>query len=570
MYKRIFISAITLMSLLLLHSCSDNDNDSVSFGISESELVFTADGGTCTIDLSAGDDWTVSCDREWCLVTPTNGNGSTVCEVRVDSSYLYTERVAHLNFRCGSYSRQLTINQFGYEKVIKLDRSEVKVSDYADNGEMFEDIKVESNISYEVLVEYEDLSRTGWLKANKKQSAVQSVPRPGVVRLSYEMYMESDKDRIATVIFRQTDAKEGETPVESRLTFRQTHAQEIIPSREGDSLALLAVSRIMHVDTNWDTSQAMIYWNGVSMEPVTYYSAKLQKQVTEPRVTGVSFTMFNTEEGIPYQITFLDQLKVLSFTANANAHIKHIELGDYVSALKNLKTLSLVGYGISSLPSSMKEMTNLEELELSGNNFTKLPMDVITALDKHKLWYINFGNNRRRDVYARLFENASVRDTLGLHGALPEELFKLKNVCYIGLSYNYFEGSIPDMGYDASQYATLEEKIANNPVMPELEQLRINLNYLTGSIPDWILYHRNLRCWDPYTLVFNQYESSRDSNGRKTGFSNEPSLIEQACTLWSNDDEDDVFGVNARPFNRANTFDKTYKYETLFGGTVRR
>ena len=91
-----------------------------------------------------------------------------------------------------------------------------------------------------------------------------------------------------------------------------------------------------------------------------------------------------------------------------------------------------------------------------------------------------------RDVFGKLNENASVKDTLGLHGSLPEALFTLKNVVYIGLSYNYFEGAIPDMGYDASKYETEEEKVANNPVMPQLENLSINLNFLTGNIPDWI------------------------------------------------------------------------------------
>lgn len=563
------MAGIMCLFMLSVTSCSDKD-EAVEFGISENELVFPADGGECSIDLSASNDWTVSCDREWCMVSPINGQSSTVCEIRVDSSYLYSEREAHLIFRSGNYSKLLTIKQFGYEKIINLDKTEIEVPDFTDYDALFEEIKVETNVNYDIIVEYEDKTTDNWLSVKKDAPKAQSIPRPGKVRINYKMYMDSSKDRVATIIFRQSDAKEGETPVESRLTFRQKHAQEIIPSREGDSLALLALSRIMHLSVSWDVSQPMIYWNNIKMEDVTYYNTKLQKTVTEPRVVEARFTLFDTDGGIPYQVRFLDQLSILMFTANSNAHIKNIDLGDAVCSLKKLKVLGLVGYGISSLPAAMKDMDNLEELELSGNNFTTLPMDIIKALDSKKLWYINIANNRKRDVFSRLFENASVRDTLGLHGTLPEDLFTLKNIRYIGLSYNYFEGDIPDMGYDASKYSTLEEKVVNNPVMPQLEQLSINLNYFSGELPDWILYHPNLRCWDPYTLVFNQFESSRDSRGRKTGFINEPISVEQACKLWSVDDDYSNDEFLTRAFNRKNTFDASVKYDMLRGEMVRR
>lgn len=555
-----------LIMFLALVACSKED-EAVPFELAQRELLFSADGGVVSFDLSAGGEWTVSCDREWCSVSPTNGVGSIVCQVSVDSSYLYKEREAHLTFRCGARSLPMTVRQFGYEKVIRLEREHIQVPDFTDYDGLYEDVRVESNVNYDVLIEYADPSLSGWLSARKTAPQAQSIPRAGSVRLNYQMYMSSACDREATVIFRQNDCQPGETPVESRLTFRQTRAQEIIPSREGDSLALLALSRIMHLNTAWDASRPMIYWQNVKLEPITYYNAKLQKTVTEPRVTEAAFTMFETDQSLPYQIRFLDQLRVLSFTANGNAHLKRIPLGDDVCQLKNLRSLSLLGYGITELPEAMKQMENLEELELSGNNFTQIPIDIISALDKHKLWYVNLANNRRRDVFSKFYENAAVRDTLGLHGSLPEELFRLQNVCYLGLSYNYFEGSVPDLGYDASAYATLEEKMAHNPVMPQLEQLSINLNYLSGDLPDWILYHPNLRCWDPYTLTFNQYEGSKDSRGRKTGFNNEPALIEQACKLWYDDDADDQW---VKPFTRQNTFNPYLMYEVLRGESVYR
>lgn len=548
--------ALLLCALTVgISSCNDDDEEiPAGLSISEETLHFEADGGSYTIRLTAGEEWTVASDKEWCLVSPANGYGSTLCEIRVDSSYLYKERDAHLTFRSGKFSKQLTINQLGYEKVIRLSKEEITVSDFNDYDKMFEDVSVVSNVKYDVDIEYADSERTNWVSVKKVVPLIESIPRATKVRINYDLYTQSDKDRIATLVFRQTDAAPGEEPVVSRLTLRQTKAQEIIPSRQGDSLALLALVRIMHCYVNWDTSQSMIHWPNISLEEIEYTNQE-GKKVEELRVTGVQFIVFNTSQSIPYQIRKLDQLRTLIFTGNENAHLKDIKLEDDITYLPHLKSLGLVGFGISELPDRMKEMTQLEELELSGNHLKTIPMDIIKALDNNKLQYLNLSGNRKKDVFGRLHEYANVKDTLGLHGSIPEELFQLKNVKYLRVGYNYLEGSIPDMGYDASQYATLEEKIANNPVLPQVEQLALNLNFFTGRIPDWILYHKHLKCWEPYTLVFNQFESGKDSSGKPVGFSNEPNSISQPCTLWKLDDDEEEEALT-----RENSFNKNFRH----------
>lgn len=566
-YHSISTTALFLLCALTLtlSSCNDDDEESfIGLAISEETLHFTADGGSYVIGLTAGEEWTVASDREWCLVSPANGNGSTLCEIRVDSSYLYKERDAHLTFRCGNYSKQLTINQLGYEKVIKLSKEEIQVSDFTDYDKMFEEIDVVANVKYDIDVEYEDPAQTDWVKVKKTNPSVESIPRATKVRIDYDMYTSSDKDRVATLVFRQTDTEVGEEAVVSRLTLRQTKAQEIIPSRQGDSLALLAVTRIMHCYVNWDTSQPMIHWPNITMEEVEYTNQE-GKKVEELRVTGAQFIVFSTTKSIPYQIRKLDQLRTLIFTGNENAHLKNIKLEDDVTYLPHLKSLGLLGYGICELPERMKEMTQLEELELSGNHLTEIPLDIITALDKHKLEYLNLSGNRIKDVFGRLNENAAVKDTLGLHGSIPKELFQLKNIKYLYLSYNYFEGTLPDMDYDASQYATLEEKIEHNPILPQMEQLSLNLNFFTGRIPDWILYHKHLKCWNPYTLIFNQMDNGKDSSGKPVGFSNEPSSISQPCTLIVLDEDEEE-----EDLTRANSFNANFRHAMEFDASTHR
>lgn len=561
-YINLYKSVVLMIGFATLSLCACNEDEEImltGITLSEESLNFNADGGTYSIRLNAGQDWTVMTDREWCLVSPANGtNGTTECEIKVDSSYLYKEREAHLTFRCGKYSRQIVVNQLGYEKVIKLDKETLEAPDFADYDEMFETVKVTSNVKYDIEIQYDDPERSGWLKVEQDAPKVESIPRPATVKFNYELYTESDKDRTATIIFKQSEVEDGETPAEARLTFCQKKAQEIIPSREGDSLAILAIARIMRCASNWDTSTPIIHWNNIETEEVEYVNEK-GETVDEVRVVGLRFSLFDTDKSIPYQIRKLDQLRTLILTGNTDAAGKNIVLEDDVTYLPKLKSLSLLGYGICKLPERMKQMTQLEELELSGNNFTALPLDIITELDKHNLLYVNMANNRVKDVFSKLNENADEKDELGLHGTLPESLFSLKNVVYIGLSYNYFEGSIPDMGYDASKYETEEEKIANNPVMPQLENLALNLNFFTGDIPDWILYHKNLRCWDPYTLIFNQYENGKDSNGTRVGFNNEPTYIRRTCPLWSSEDEDEE-----EEMTKSNSFNSNFKYSMEF------
>ena len=318
--KHLTVPTLLLFIASIFVSCNDNDDPLVitSLSLSEETLNVSADGGTYSIVLNAGQDWVVSSDKEWCMVTPANGYGSTVCEIRIDSSYLYKERTANLTFRGRNSSRNLTINQLGYEKVIKLEKDFIEVKDFNEYDKMFEDLKVTSNIKYDVEIEYEDPNKTDWIKVKQENVKVSSKPMTSTIRISYEMYADSDKDRIATLIFRQKDVESGENPVETRLKFQQKKAQEIIPSREGDSLALLAVARIMKCAVNWDTSLPLIHWNNIETEEIEYINHE-GKKVDELRVVGLRLTQFNTNKSIPYQIRKLDQLRTLIFTGNYNA-----------------------------------------------------------------------------------------------------------------------------------------------------------------------------------------------------------------------------------------------------------
>ena len=121
-----------------------------------------------------------------------------------------------------------------------------------------------------------------------------------------------------------------------------------------------------------------------------------------------------------------------------------------------------------------------------------------------------------------------------------ERLFLWENLEALTLSYNYFEGSIPDFkvgekgvrAYEIEDFVergdTLQWAVENRlpRVLPNMRSLRLNLNFFTGELPEWLLYHPRLMEWSAENLIYIQQEGGIDSNGDNVGFSNEPTSRE--------------------------------------------
>ena len=59
-----------------------------------------------------------------------------------------------------------------------------------------------------------------------------------------------------------------------------------------------------------------------------------------------------------------------------------------------------------------------------------------------------------------------------------------------------------------------------------MKLLAINLNFFTGDLPDWLLYHPKLMEWFPELLIYNQQERGYDSEGNVVKFDNYPTDYE--------------------------------------------
>lgn len=527
------------LTLLLIVSCKDDDDNGVDgFNIDQTEVLFSNDGGNLEVKIATGETWTATSENDWCMVSPANGVGSGVCVIKADSSYMYKSRTGRVIFYSdGGSIAEVTVNQFGYEPTIEFTQSEVTIPSYAPVNEAYIDVEVISNVSFEVSIPDD----APWLELKDKNDNTYTpsttIPRKKVFRFKFKTQTDFN-DRSAEIEFKQTKAvktRGGEVTTElisKKVKVKQDGAPKIIPSREGDSLALLAISRVMTGGTMWPTSRPMTHWSNVDVAERTYMykDGDIEEERTEIRVIGFRASLFDIDESLPYQVKYLTELETFVATGNANGYRKKITLGPEITECKNLKSLSLMGYGICELCPEIGNMTWLEELDLNGNTFTKLPMDVLTKLTGLK--YLDFGANRIAFSVMNLQTDVPKDmelSEIGLTGPLPEEIFRMNNLEYLYLSYNYFTGSIPNVGG------------RNDNVMPNLKRLTINLNRLTGNVPDWILYHPNVICWDPFTLIFNQ--EGYDDRGVIAMFPNAPEKISnfpagapRTCPLYEDKD----------------------------------
>ena len=522
-------------ALALVASCDDDDDKAVSgFVVEQEEVQFPNDGGTIEIKVATDQTWTAETKNDWCMVSPATGVGNGICIIKADSSYLYKERTGRVIFYSDKGDvAEVQVKQFGYEPTISFEKTELTIPSYASPEEAYVDVEAIANVPFEVIIPEE---AKVWLSYDNdknepyKYTPSTTIPRKQKFRFKFKTYTDFMEDRVTELQFKQTakaaNRAEGEsTLITKTVKITQEKAQMIIPSREGDSLAVLTIARTMNANLNAVTSRPITHWSDVLVEERTYdyynpVTGYTKKDTTELRVVGFSLSMMDTEETIPYQIQYLTELETFATISNINGYRKSIALGPEITTLKKLRSISFMGFGISSLPAEMANMKSLEELDLNGNTILDLNTikDVLLGL-KDNLKYLDLGGNRVAMSVIDLSKDIPQNHTLqsiGMGGDLSNydwlfrDMYALED---LSLSYNYFYGSIPALDN------------VRDGVLPKMRSLTMNLNRLTGKVPDWILYHPYLACWNPFLLLFNQ--EGYDNKGTIAGFSNAPTKFSE-------------------------------------------
>lgn len=557
------IATSLLAAAALLAACSTAD-ESVAFGTDTNSISIDAVGGTKKIKVSANENWVAISNVPWITVSPANGYKSTECSLNIDSAITNTVRNGVVRIvKTGNSAeyQEIRIEQKGFDYAITLDEPTVNIENYASLDKRYFDVKVRTNVDFDVKVPDD---KTSWVKFDRYDVALDHGLRPREVTIRFNWGINSGDERSAEVSFVPTSESNVTSEMLARndkLTIEQSAAEPITPnSREGDSVALLSIARTLEVwASSWESSgEKMDNWAGVTLweEGMEGYVDSLKG-----RVKAARFYMFSIKEGIPFEVKYLTAAEELEFYSNVNTFQLSLSTGPYICELSQLKRLTIGAYGLTELDENFTNLRNLEYLDLGSNNFEKIP-DIINPTNFPKLHVLRMANNQRRLVYdlsnniatnfGGLYQHTKYDSNMGSFGEFPSWLFKwepgevttsegeqtVTGLDTLILSVNYLQGPIPDFKDDESipVYTEAPDSLKDaagecilvknriKRVMPQLRMLALNLNRMTGALPDWVLYHPALDWWDPFTLLF--YQEGKDEQGNLAGFSNEPANMD--------------------------------------------
>ena len=524
---RIISSALAAVAVF---AC--NTPQPVDFELDASVVEIGPEGGVKSINISSEDRWIATVQAPWITVSPANGVGSVECQIIIDSALAVTPReaVVRIENQVTNDRKDFTVKQEGFDYQIVLDDSEVNLASYASLEERKFNVKVKTNVPFDVVLP-EGMSQWVTYKYDQVDLDRGARPREVNVRFNWDVNF-NPTERELTVSFNPKD--QSIVPaVKHDLKIRQEAAEEIEIGVKGDSLALIAINRALGCWTQYETSERMEFWEGVEV---------WKSGENKGRVRKVEFQMFATKESLPFQVKYLTAAEEIHFFGNTNTFLLDLEPGEHITELTNLRKLTIGAYGLSSIPNSFRKLSNLEYLDISGNNFQSVP-EVLSQENFPKLTALILNACQRNTIYdlsnttrtgfGGLFDEADV-DEAG-NKTFPRRFLLWDNLDTLRLSVNYLEGTIPDLMDDTAfpkwtaeevnACDTLPSILIGLPkVLPNTDFFAINLNRLHGSLPDWLLYHPKLDLWYPTSLVFMQ--EGKTSYGTSAGFDNEPANMD--------------------------------------------
>lgn len=535
------IHIIGMATLLLAGVACSDDKENIEFVLDTNELNIEAAGGTQNVKVSVSGNWTATASQPWVKVSPTNGLGTEVCTITVDSTLLANEqRTAVVRFatHTNAEARTINITQKGFDRALALSETNIVLENYTTVDKRHFDIEVTSNVDFEIVIPEEAQSWLSYEDYNFKLDAG-ARPRKTSVRFNWEGN-STPEVREAKIEFK---VQEEDLIRHDAITVSQGRAPEITPDRQGDSLALAIIEEKLNPYYPWNKNEPLEYWIGVDLWD------ELDPGVTEEkigRVRAVEFSQFMiTKDFPPKELGYLTELETLSFFSNGNETFQSIKIDPVIGTLTKLKNLRIFSVGITELPANFSDLKELETLILSGNNFQTLPAIFNNPNNLPKLKYLDLSTNRRRGQV----DLTQITDPTNMWGGfydspnVLETLFKWDNLETLQLSNNIIQGTIPEMKYkpqwDGSEFGgdtlkqalpILKEKRVPK-VLPHCKVLKINLNYLHGNLPDWILYHPYLMFWAPETMVFNQ-NNAPDEQGNIPEFDNIPQSFEYYYDMY--------------------------------------
>lgn len=329
--------------------------------------------------------------------------------------------------------------------------------------------------------------------------------------------------------------------------------------------------------TLWEATDAFVKDHPEALgrvRSVKFSMVNLKSGETLPKEVGnlkflESFSVAANENNQIREVNLGDEICSLKFLKNLTVQAYGLTQlpASFVKLGSSLETLNLVSNNFNQLSDitnivNEKNFPKLRNLILYAQRRTDVLID-IASLGKKNASGVYVYNNYPIGLYGKV--NA---------GADRQALLKLltwDKLNTLELSYSFLEGELPTdeemdaalkaagkaTRYSKSDFSTNKEDYLDklvgdtckwllsgkvNPVtckhkdgsvvyedvyplqvprvLPNCRQLSLNLNFLTGAVPKWILYHPHLVEWTPSIMIFNQQPKGKNSDGAAVGFSN--------------------------------------------------
>lgn len=365
------------------------------------------------------------------------------------------------------------------------------------------------------------------------------------------------------------------------LTVTQKPAIRIEDNRAGDSISIVLITQKVQCMYSLDVSENMRNWSDVTLWEET--DEDLPEAAAVGRVRSLSIAMIDTKETLPQEIKNLKYLESFNIQSNTNRQDREIVLGPEICELKHLKKLSITSYGLVELPeefvklggASDKSYVGLEQLELESNNFASLSKvtSIVNKENFPKLKVLKLSGCRRNDTMLDMSQMESGYKWKGKHIGMYVDLDKSSDknefmklmewdtLEQLQLSYGFIEGELPTDEEMMAKFGNYSQYASQHPdadvctlladtcqwlktsdkavtvkydggefsvkgtdvpcVLPNTKVFYINLNFLTGKLPNWIIFHPYLIDWYPESMVFQQ-EGGKNSDGVEVGFNEVP------------------------------------------------
>ena len=548
------ITILFSLFVVFFASCREDGIDTASFQVNKLTVSDIAPaGGTDTLLVTSMVEWIASTNEPWVSVSPANGIGNTKCIVFVDSTLQNDVRTAELTFETVDGDRHVVmVEQGGFAKFISpKDTVKTIASSTNSISDRYFEVEVSTNVNFKISIVDSVNNPVNWL--TPKQAEVMPnfdrPSRPRSAKVRFDWNINSDTfERVAYINFLPIDEKDV-LEKEAVLTITQKAAPVITDDRAGDSLAIVTIINRLQLLSPWDVTENMQYWNNVTLWEGTDEGLPCPEAVG--RVRKASFMMCNTKESLPQELRYLKYIETLNIYSNVNTMLLSIDLGSEICDLEHLKHLQIGAFGLVSLPDDFVKLGDkLVSLDLNSNNFSRVPA-VLTPENFPELKSLNLLACRRWTL-SDLRKKDSYENGIGLHFQSTDSgdndlrrLLLWEKLEELRLSNNYIEGQIPafitvtetgdtivDAGVpvwtvnDVAGNDTLTNLVGKPKIMPNMKRLTLNLNFFTGRLPDWMLFHPYLLDWFPESLIYMQQVNAFDSNGKAAKFDNEPSNYE--------------------------------------------